>query len=81
MIDIIDNGDEKFIMDVSPIYSEDVIDSILMTNTTLTEIIVTLEAIYDRLGLDGDDALEYKEKHKEYYMRQIMWIKLQVMIC
>lgn len=73
MIDIIDNNDENFIMAVSPIYSEDVIDSILMTNTTSIEIIATPEAIYDRLVLDGDDALEYKEKHKEHYMKEIMW--------
>lgn len=45
----------------------------MSTNTTSIEIIDTPEAIYDRLIFDGDDALEYKEKHKEYYMSEIKW--------
>lgn len=44
-----------------------------MTNTESIEIIDTPEAIYDRLIIEGEDALEYKEKHKEHYMREIKW--------
>ena len=70
-----DRYDEKedFIMVVSPIFSASVIRNILYTDTMSIEIIDTPEAIYDRLVLDGDDALEYKEKHKEYYMQEIKW--------
>ena len=60
-------------MAVSPIFSTSVVENILSTSTTSIEIIDTPEAIYDRLILDGDDALEYKEKHKEHYMREIKW--------
>lgn len=37
------------------------------------KIIDTPEAIYDRIILEGDDALEYKEKYKEHYMQEIKW--------
>lgn len=73
MLNIIENSKENFIMAVSPIFSKSVVESILMTNTKSIEIIDTPEAIYDRLILDGDDALEYKERHKEHYMREIKW--------
>lgn len=71
MLDIINKEKEDFIMAVSPIFSISVVENILSTNTTSIEIIDTPEAIYDRLILDGEDALEYKEKHKEYYMQEI----------
>ena len=73
MLDIINQEKEGFIMVVSPIFSASVIRNILFTDTMSIEIIDTPEAIYDRLVLDGDDALEYKEKHKEYYMQEIKW--------
>lgn len=73
MLDIINQEKEDFIMVVSPIFSASVIRNILYTDTMSIEIIDTPEAIYDRLVLDGDDALEYKEKHKEYYMQEIKW--------
>ncbi len=60
-------------MAVSPIFSISVFENILLTDTKSIEIIDTPEAIYDRLILDGEDALEYKEKHKEHYMREIKW--------
>lgn len=71
MLDIINKEKEDFIMVVSPIFSASVVENILFTDTKSIEIIDTPEAIYDRLILEGDDALEYKEKHKEYYMREI----------
>lgn len=71
MLDIINKEKEDFIMAVSPIFSMSVIENILSTNIMSIEIIDTPEAIYDRLILDGEDALEYKEKHKEHYMRVI----------
>lgn len=73
MWDIINKEKEDFIMVVSPIFSISVVAYLLSTNTTSIEIIDTPEAIYDRLIFDGDDALEYKEKHKEYYMSEIKW--------
>lgn len=73
MWDIINKEKEDFIMVVSPIFSISVVANLLSTNTTSIEIIDTPEAIYDRLIFDGDDALEYKEKHKEYYMSEIKW--------
>ncbi|MEG1288212.1 MAG: shikimate kinase [Bacilli bacterium] len=66
MKDII-KQDNNFIMAVSPIYSPLIIEDILDTNTSSIEIIDTTDAIYDRLVLDG----EYKEKHKNHYIREI----------
>lgn len=71
MLDIINKEKEDFIMAVSPIFSTSVVENILSTNTTSIEIIDTPKAIYDRLILDCEDALEYKEKHKEHYMQEI----------
>lgn len=73
MLDIINKEQEDFIMAVSPIYSTSVVENILSTNTISIEIIDTPEAIYDRLILDGEDALEYKERYKEHYMQEIKW--------
>ena len=73
MLNIIENGENNFIMAVSPIFSKNIVEELLMTNTKSIEIIDTFEAIYDRLILEGEDALEYKEKHKEHYMREIKW--------
>lgn len=73
MLNIINSEMEDYIMAVSPIFSASVIENILLTNTTSIEIIDTPEAIYDRLILEGDDALEYKERHKEHYLREIKW--------
>lgn len=73
MVDIIDNGEKDFIMAVSPIFSKSVVDSILMSPTKSVEIVDTPEAIYDRLILEGENALEYKERHKDHYMREIKW--------
>lgn len=72
MLDII-NKEKKFIMAVSPIFSASVIENVLFTDTMSIEIIDTPEAIYDRLILEGADALEYKEKHKEHYVQEIKW--------
>ena len=71
MLNIIENGEKSFIMAVSPIFSKNIVEELLMTNTKSIEIIDTPEAIYDRLILEGEDALEYKERHKDYYMREI----------
>lgn len=73
MLNIMENGEKNFIMAVSPIFSKNIVKELLMTNTKSIEIIDTPEAIYDRLILEGEDALEYKERHKEYYMREIKW--------
>jgi shikimate kinase len=73
MLDIINKEKEDFIIAVSPIFSKSVTQNILFTDTKSIEIIDTPEAIYNRLILDGNDALEYKEKHKEYYMQEIKW--------
>ena len=72
MLNIIENGEKSFIMAVSPIFSKNIVEELLMTNTKSIEIIDTPEAIYDRLILEGEDALEYKERYKDYYMREIM---------
>jgi len=73
MMNIIDTENKDFIMAVSPIFSSSVVDKLLDTDTISIEIIDTPEAIYDRLILEGDDALEYKERHKEHYMQEIKW--------
>lgn len=73
MMNIIDTENKDFIMAVSPIFSSSVVDELLDTDTISVEIIDTPEAIYDRLILEGDDALEYKERHKEHYMQEIKW--------
>lgn len=71
MMNIIDTENKDFIMAVSPIFSSSVVNELLDTDTISIEIIDTPEAIYDRLILEGDDALEYKERHKEHYMQEI----------
>lgn len=71
MMNIIDTETNDFIMAVSPIFSSSVVEELLDTDTISIEIIDTPEAIYDRLILEGYDALEYKEKHKDYYMQEI----------
>lgn len=73
MMNIIDTENKDFIMAVSPIFSSSVVEELLDTDTISIEIIDTPEAIYDRLILEGDDALEYKERHKEHYMQEIKW--------
>ena len=73
MLDIINSKSNSFIMAVSPIYSKEFINNILETDTFSIEIIDTAEAIYDRLIIDGDDALEYKEKYKSHYIREIKY--------
>ena len=73
IMNIIDTENKDFIMAVSPIFSSSVVDKLLDTDTISIEIIDTPEAIYDRLILEGDDALEYKERHKEHYMQEIKW--------
>lgn len=73
MLNIIESEKENFIMAVSPIFSASVVEEVLDTDTISIEIIDTPEAIYDRLILEGDDALEYKEKHKNHYMNEIKW--------
>lgn len=73
MMNIINTENKDFIMAVSPIFSSSVVDKLLDTDTISIEIIDTPKAIYDRLILEGDDALEYKERHKEHYMQEIKW--------
>lgn len=71
MINIINNND-NFIMAVSPIFSSSIINEILKFDIKSIEIIDTPKAIYDRLILEGEDALEYKERYRQHYMRKIM---------
>ena len=73
MLNIIDSDTNDFIMAVSPIFSPAVVERILETNTSSIEIVDTPEAIYDRLIIEGEDYLEYKEENKEYYMWEIKW--------
>ena len=73
MMNIIESDNNDFVMAVSPIYSSSVVEELLDTDTISIEIVDTTEAIYDRLILEGDDALEYKEKHKEHYIQEIKW--------
>jgi len=76
IMNIIESNQDDFIMAVLPIYSATVIEELLETDTISIEIIDTKEAIYDRLIIEGDDALEYKEKHKNYYIKEIEYDQL-----
>ena len=58
---------DNFIMVVSPIFSASIIENILFTNNISIEIIDTPEAIHDRLIIEEDNTLDYKE----HYMREI----------
>ena len=73
MMNIIESENNDFVMAVSPIYSASVVEELLDTDTISIEIVDTPEAIYNRLILEGDDVLEYKEKHKEHYIQEIRW--------
>lgn len=72
MIDIINNN-KNFVMAVSPIFSESIVNNILKYDIKSIEIIDTPQAIYNRLIIDGEDAFEYKERHKNHYMREIIF--------
>ena len=67
MVDIICKESDNFIMVVSPIFSASIIENILFTNNVSIEIIDTPEAIHDRLIIEEDNTLDYKE----HYMREI----------
>lgn len=73
MLNIIESDKDNFVMAVSPIFAFPIVERLLKTNTSSIEIIDTPEAIYDRLIIEGEDYLEYKEKYKEQYMQEIKW--------
>jgi len=60
-------------MAVSSIFSVSIVEEILENDMVSIEIIDTPEAIYDRIVIEGEDSLEYKEKHKKQYMKIIKW--------
>ena len=58
MIDSISKENDNFIMVVSPIFSASIIENILFTNYLSID---TLESIYNRLIIEEDNTLDYKE--------------------
>lgn len=77
MLEVIHHTD-NLIMSVSPIFSNDIVEDILKENVSSIEITDTSEAIFDRLILDGEDAVQYKNKYKEHYMSEIKYDQLAI---
>ena len=75
-LDAISNKD-NFVMAISFIYIEEIVNNITNTETISVEITDNLESIYDRiLFYDENDEImldskEYRDKHKEHYINEI----------
>lgn len=76
ILDIIKNND-NFVMNITLIYIKSIVDEIIKTDTISVELIDSVESIYDRIVFyDENDVLmpdskEYRDKHKNHYIKQI----------
>lgn len=75
-LDVINNKD-NFVISISFIYIEEIVNNITNTDTISVEIIDNLESIYDRnLFYDENDEVEpdskeYRDKYKEHYIYEV----------
>ena len=75
-LDIIKNNDD-FVMIITLIYIEKIVNNIINTDTISIELIDNLESIYDRIVFyDENDKLmpdskKYRDKHKAHYIKEI----------
>ena len=75
-LDIINNND-NFVMIITLIYNEEIVNKIVNTNTISVELIDNLESIYERIVFyDENDKLmpdskKYRDEHKFYYIKEL----------
>ena len=75
-LDAISNKD-NFVMAISFIYIEEIVNNITNTDAISVEIIDNLESIYDRILFYDEndevmlDSKEYRDEHREYYINEI----------
>ena len=75
-LDAISNKD-NFVMAISFIYIEEIVNNITNTDAISVEIIDNLESIYDRILFYDEndevmlDSKEYRDEHKEHYINEI----------
>ena len=75
-LDIINNND-NFVMIITLIYNEEIVNKIVNTNTISVELIDNLESIYERIVFyDENDKLmldskKYRDKHKAHYFKEL----------
>lgn len=76
ILDVVKNND-NFVMTVTLIYIEEIVREILNTDTISVELVDSVKSIYNRiLFYDENDELmpdskEYRDSHREYYIKQI----------
>ena len=75
-LDIINNND-NFVMTITLIYNEEIVNNILNTSTISVELIDNFESIYERLMFYDEndkpmpDSKKYRDEHKAYYTKVI----------
>ncbi len=81
ILDIIKNND-NFVLTITEIYYKRLVDKILKTDTVSVELIDSVESIYERILFYDDndelepDSIEYRDKHRDYYLKDIKQSKL-----
>ena len=76
-LDVINNKD-NFVMAISFIYIEEIVNNIINTDTISVEIIDNVECIYDRILFYDEndevmlDSKEYRDMYREYYIDTIL---------
>ena len=76
ILDIINNND-NFVMVVSLICDENIVDNITSTDTISVELIDSVESVYDRILFYDEndevypDSKEYRDAHKAHYMSEV----------
>lgn len=75
-LDIINNND-NFVMIITLIYIEEIVNNINNTDTISVELIDNLESIYDRIMFYDKndkpmlDSKHYRDEHKAYYIKEL----------
>ena len=75
-LDIIKNND-NFVMIITLIYNEKIVNNIINTDTISVELIDNLKSIYDRIVFYDEndnlmpDSKEYRDEHKAYYIKEL----------
>ena len=76
-LDVINNKD-NFVMAISFIYIEEIVNNIINTDTISVEIIDNVECIYDRILFYDEndevmlDSKEYRDMYREHYINDIL---------
>ena len=75
-LDIINNNDD-FVMIITLIYIEEIVNTIINTDTISVELIDNLESVYERIVFYDEndnlmlDSKKYRDEHKKYYIKEL----------